>query len=326
MIVSRFADLDLETLFGPNAGRSAEMQALADWLAKEDAGLPDLTTLPARTGRALSDALNQRYRVDLPQAVIRYDAAPALDGRARIGLKIVTPPGATRGTILYLHGGGWAFANVETHDRLLRVLARACGRVVVAVDYRLAPEHPYPIPLDDCVAAWRWLQTQGGALAGPCAVAGDSAGANLALGLLLREQAQSRPIPQDALLFYGAYAADFSTRSYARFAEGYGLTRARMERFWSWYAPEMPADPFLQPLLASDAALAALPPLYLNAVALDPLLSDTLGLVERLEGLGHPHRFALHEGVHHGFLQWTSRLKASNEAFEPIADWLAGRS
>lgn len=329
MIVRRLADLDLDRLFGPHAARSDEMQALHAWMSQQDAGLPDPTTLPPQSGRALADRLTLRFRENLPDARVAYDVCDGLDGTPRaVGLKIVTPPEEPQGTILYLHGGGWAFSNLETHERFLRVLAHRARRVVVAVDYRLAPEHPYPTPLQDCVAAWRWLAARRGEkrFAGPCAVAGDSAGANLSLALLLAEQARAQPIPDDALLFYGCYRAAFETPSYRRFAEGFGLTTARMRRFWSWYAPGLPDDPLLQPLLAGDAALAALPPLFVTGVALDPLLSDTLALVGRLEALGHPHRFVLHEGVHHGFLQWTSRLEAASRAVALAAQWLEARA
>lgn len=325
MIVARLADLDQEALFGPGAARSQEMQALADWLAARDAGLPDPTTLPPTFGRALADAMTLRLRAQYDARTLSFTTAPALDGTP-LGIKIVAPPDAPVGTILYLHGGGWCFGSLETHETGMRDLAADTGRTVVGVDYRLAPEHPYPTPLDDCVAAWRWLRERIGRdprFPGPVAAAGDSAGGNLVLALALREQAEGRPVPDALVLLYGAFGDDFETRSYRRFAEGYGLTRGRMMRFLRWYAGEGPHDELVAPLRARDAALARLPPMFLNAASLDPLLSDTLAMVARLEGLGHRHRFALHRGLHHGFHQMSARLSQARDATRLVGDWLA---
>jgi acetyl esterase len=325
VIVARLADLDQDALFAPHAARSDEMQALWEWMRAQDAGLPDPTTLPPTTGRALADALTVRLRGEWGAQRVVYETIASVGG-APLGLKVVAPETTAKGTILYLHGGGWCFGSVETHDATLRDLGRETGCVVVAVDYRLAPEHPYPAGLDDCAAAWAWLRAAiaDGRFPARVAFAGDSAGANLAMALALREQARSAPSADALILLYGAFGADFETRSYRRFSEGYGLTRQRMINFFRWYAPTPDlADPCLVPLVASDAALALLPPIYLNAASLDPLLSDTLALVARLEGIGHPHRFALHRGLHHGFHTMSARLAQAREAARLVGAWMA---
>lgn len=327
MIVPRLADLDLERLFGEGATRTPEMRRLWDWTVAQDAGLPEPTEMAPTMGRALADALNIRLRGETRADVLSFETIAGGDG-GPLGLKIVAPPAAPKGTIFYIHGGGWCFGSLETHDRVLRDLAIVTGRVVVAPDYRLAPEHPYPAGLDDCAAAWGWLRDRLGEarFPRPIAFAGDSAGAHLATALALREDARGGGAPDALVLLYGAFGADFDTRSYLRFAQGYGLTRKRMMNYFRWYAPRPDLnDPCLVPLAASDAALRRLPPIYLNAAGLDPLLSDTLALVGRLEAIGHPHRFALHEGLHHGFHQMSVKLPEARDAVGLIGDWLEGR-
>jgi acetyl esterase len=140
---------------------------------------------------------------------------------------------------------------------------------------------------------------------------------------MLHEIQAERRKPDLGLLFYGAFDADLDTPSYLRFKEGYGLTRAGMARFFDWYAPaDGPAprtSPLISPLRASEADLARLPPVFLNAAGLDPLFSDAIGFAMRLEAAGVPHRFALHEGVHHGFMQMSLRLPEARAAIRQAA-------
>lgn len=299
---------------------SPEMRVVLDRLAVEDAGLPDPTLLPPAEGRALTARLNARWNVDLPaMAAVCSLSVPGGDGRP-VPVRLLVPPQADPGFILYVHGGGWAFCSAETHERAARLLALDAGVAVATFDYRLAPEHPFPAGLDDCVALWRAAAAgavDGLPTAGPRAIAGDSAGANLALALMLHEQRQGRRLPDLALLFYGAYGADFDTPSYRDRADGPGLTRAKMMRYWDWYAPPGRvdrADPLVAPLHADDASLAGLPPLYLTAAEIDPLRSDTELLHARLAALGRRDPFRLHEGVVHGFLQMSTRLAAARTA------------
>jgi acetyl esterase len=190
---------------------------------------------------------------------------------------------------------------------------------VLLPEYRLAPEHPYPAGLMDVIATIRRAFVASapfGVVAGPLIVSGDSAGANLALAALLHEEKNGRQPVDGALLFYGTYAGDFRTESYRDFENGPGLTTAKMQRYWHWYVGDRDAsaDPLACPLLASDEALAALPPLHLMAAGIDPLLSDSIALHERLKHLGREETLTVVPGVTHGFLQNTLDLAAAREA------------
>ncbi len=301
---------------------SAETAALMAKTLAELGPLPDPTTLAAREGRAQAAFASARCNVDLPpmQSVseVWVDEDQEL-GAARCRLKILVPKGAGRGAILFVHGGGFAFGSPETHERCARVLAIESGMPVVLPDYRLAPECPFPAGLKDVVSALRHVfstTSAFGVCRGPLLVAGDSAGANLALAAMLHEEQDGRPLPDGGLLFYGNYACSFETASYMRFSEGPGLTRGKMQRYWGFYAggEKIEADPLACPLVATDLQLSSLPPLHLMAAEVDPLLSDTLALSERLQSLRRSDELLIIPGVIHGFLQNTSELSAAREA------------
>ena len=299
-----------------------EMQAVLDRLAVEDAGLPDPTLVQPSEGRALAERKNARWQVDHPTMRTVTRVTVPVDGDLNTPdheALLLVPEAASPGALLFIHGGGFAYCSIDTHERIARVLARDTGLPVLSVNYRLAPEDGFPAGLHDTVAAWRWLKSRPDALgltAGPMIIAGDSAGANIALCATLHEQAAGKPAPDGCLLLYGTFAADFETESYRQFAEGYGLTTQQMKRYWDWYAPdpEQRNDPLASPLLADDAALAALPPVFLLKAELDPLASDTDLLKNRLDRLGRNDPFRVESGVVHGFLQMTPHLSAARES------------
>ncbi len=299
-----------------------EMASLLALIAEEDGPPVDPTLLPPAEGRALAARSNARWNVDLPamsrieEVIVPTD--PEL-GSARCRVKALIPEAAGAGAVLFVHGGGFAFCSPETHERCARLLARQSGMPVLMPDYRLAPEHPYPAGLRDVIACLRTLLASPGTFgvaAGPLLVAGDSAGANLALAAMLHEQQLGRPVPQAGLLFYGVYDADHDTPSHRRFAEGPGLTTAKMQRYWDWYLPDetLRKEPFAAPLHAANAALRSLPPLHLVAAGIDPLLSDTIALSHRLEALGRRDLLRIVPGVVHGFLQMSVSLEAARVA------------
>jgi acetyl esterase len=331
--ISPLDKIDRKRLVAAEATRSAEMQALFDWLTEQDIGLPDPASLTIAEARALRALSAERTNADLPEvASVTRIAVPGLSGSASIACDLIVPKDASRGCITYLHGGGWVHGNLASHARLARMLAISTGTRVLYVDYRLAPENPYPAGLDDAVAAWRWSVGQSAreaAFAGPLAIAGDSAGANLALASMLREMQTERRLPDLALLFYGVYSADLDSPSYLRFAKGYGLSRGAMAGLWDIYAPggsgpgSLRHHALLSPVAASEAALARLPPLYLCAAGLDPLLFDTIALAEKLDAAGANYELTVHEGVQHAFMQHTARLEEARRAFRLAGEFFA---
>ncbi len=304
---------------------SPQMQALMEQVMVETGPLPDATLLPAAEGRALSARINQRLNINLPPMASDAEVWIAADtklGSASCRMRILTPEKASNGTILFAHGGGFAFCSPETHERCARVLANETGMAIAVPDYRLAPEHPFPAGLLDVVACLRALLAGDvdGVNAGPVLISGDSAGANLALAAMLYQQANGHALPDGGLLFYGNFAADLTGESYVRFENGPGLTTAKMRRYWAWYAGNrvINRDPFACPLVATDETLSHMPPLYLMAAGVDPLFSDTMTLHARLKKLGRTDDLEIIPGVTHGFLQNTNELEAAREALRSV--------
>ncbi|UXN60377.1 alpha/beta hydrolase [Phyllobacterium zundukense] len=301
---------------------SAEMRALLLRVEEELGPLADPTLLPAEEGRAQSERSNQRNNVNLPPLAQTRDIIVAANtelGSQDCRMRVLVPHGAGIGAVLFVHGGGFAFCSPETHERCARVLANEIGLPVLVPDYRLAPENPFPAGLHDVVACLRAAFTataEAGVSRGPLIIAGDSAGANLALAAVMHEERAGRSLPSGMLLFYGAFGADFTTESYGQFAEGPGLTRGKMQRYWNWYCAneDTRRNPLVAPLHADDLVLRALPPLYLLAAGIDPLLSDTLLFADRLKAVGRNDPLTVVPGVTHGFLQNTNELAAAREA------------
>jgi monoterpene epsilon-lactone hydrolase len=214
----------------------------------------------------------------------------------------VTPTGSPQaGIILYFHGGGFIAASRAIHDPLLAALGRVSGTRGLMIDYRLAPEHPFPAAPDDCFAAWNWMLTAG---FDPARVvfAGDSAGGNLALVTAMRARDEGLPLPAALVLMSPVLDLTFSGASFVR-NDGHDLMfrATTAARIGEWYAPGQDhADPRISPLFGE---LRGLPPAMLLAGSSELLLDDTLRLSVRLEGArttvwhGMPHVFPAIRGL-----------------------------
>jgi acetyl esterase len=229
--------------------------------------------------------------------------------------------------IAYLHGGGWVFMGIETHDRICRRLANATGALVVSIDYRLAPEHPFPAALDDCEAAVAWLAEHAGDVGGNprrLAVAGDSAGGNLAAAVALRAAAAG-PAVAAQVLVYPVTDAGQDTESYRDLATGYLLTAEDMAFFWECYlgVDGDPHDAFAAPLQAAD--LSGLPPTLVLTAEYDPLRDEGEAYARRLDGFDVPVEWHRYDGVTHGFLGMDALVPAADEAMARIAAFLGPR-
>jgi len=304
-----------------------------DEARREEAGLPDVYAMPLAQARPFYEGLRERWnRFDASAFDIRWQTIPAPPHAGRtageLPLVRIEPLRATNrgaGTLVYLHGGGWVFGSNRTHLGLMAQLAQATGCTVHGVDYALAPERPFPQGLNDCAWAWRWLRAHA-AGEGPWIVAGDSAGANLAMGVMLDLRHLGEPQPDAGLLFYGAYATDFDTDSYQRLGDGrFNQSTARMQGYWRQYLGDDPSraqDPRACPSRAAPAQLAGLPPLWVTAAQLDPLHDDSMHLAQRLAQAGVPHRFKAYDSVHHGFMQMSWAVPELRVAFTDAAAFL----
>jgi acetyl esterase/lipase/DNA-binding transcriptional regulator YhcF (GntR family) len=313
--------------------RTPGLEVLWQRVQAEDARLPDITTLPLDAARRQFVATNQRWNHPLPRnarARIETLTIPATGGRSLDALRVQPPGGrrATFGTMVHLHGGGWVFGNNETHLGAMLRLADRSGCSVIGIDYGLAPESPFPKGLNDSTWAWRWLRAHEahGRRNRPWFLAGDSAGANIALALMLDLRHAGEPLPDAALLFYGVYDADHETASHRRCGDGtFGLSSDKM----AWYRTHYLAgggsadDPRVSPLRATS--FEGLPPLFLTAAELDPLHDDSVQLAARLAESGVDHQFVRYRGLHHGFMQMAGHLPEADRAFDDAAAFLRAR-
>ena len=229
------------------------------------------------------------------------------------------------GLLVYLHGGGWVVGSVDGHDNLCRILANRAGAAVLSLDYRLAPEHPFPAALEDAIAATRWAHAQAeelGADPRRLAIGGDSAGANLAAVV-----AQLAPVPlRFQLLFYPATDLRCGRPSYDEHAEGYVLTSAGVTWFIGHYlSGEMsaPDDPRVSPILAEDAALRATPPALVVTAEYDPLRDEGLAYAERLRDVGVEVAAVHYDSMMHGFMSLSDFLDDGKAALALAGDALA---
>ena len=313
-----------------------EQQAIFDRLQKEDAHLPVITTLGREQAHAQFAHVNARwnriaeddYRIErftIPAPAQQGRNAQGHQGIGALRIEHIKNHNPACGTIFHVHGGGWTFGNNETHLGAMARLAELTQCTVIGVDYGLAPDAPFPAGLNDCTWAWRWLRMQSDNTA-PWYVAGDSAGANLALAMMFDLRNLGEALPDAGLLFYGVYAANHTTPSHRSCGTGsFGLTSERMD----WYRKQYlsgsrrdPEDPRVSPLRGD---LSDLPPLFLNAAGLDPLHDDTTALVQRLALTNTPFEFHNYDGVIHGFMQMSSELPQALQAFNDAAAFLRAR-
>jgi acetyl esterase len=271
----------------------------------------------------------------------RYDAstavfAPTTPALRSVEDRVVPGPGggvpvrvyrpesdaATLPVLTFFHGGGWVFGNLDSHDHVCRALAHEAGCLVVAVDYRLAPEHKFPAALDDCHAVTDWLAANAPELGGDgarIAVGGDSAGGNLAAAVCLAARERGGPALAFQLLIYPATDHTADTDSLERNAIGYLLTRDAIE--WCKYQylrdAEDARDPLASPLLADD--LAGLPPALVQTAEFDPLLDEGTAYAERLAAAGVATEHLTYAGMVHGFVRMGALIDDANTAIADAA-------
>jgi acetyl esterase len=286
---------------------SVRLEAAAREFAEATALPPYLFDLGPEGGRQVVDHV-QREPIDSPAAEITDMAVPG-GPSGTVPVRIVRPRQA-RGplpVIVYLHGAGWVFGSIHTHDRLIRELAVGTDAAVVFPSYSLSPEARYPTAIEECYAVAAWVAEQGAAWdldQARIAVAGDSVGGNMSIAVTLLAKARGGVAFRHQALFYPVTDARFDTGSYEEFATGYFLRRDAMQWFWDQYTtdPAERAQITASPLRASAEQLAGLPPTLLITGEADVLRDEGEAFASKLREAGVPVTAVRFQGIIHDFV------------------------
>ena len=249
---------------------------------------------------------------------------PGYDGGPEVPVRLYRPEGeGPFPTVVFYHGGGFVIGDLESHDITCRYLANETESVVVAVDYRLAPEHPFPAAAEDCYAATVWAAGAADLDSdGNLAVMGDSAGGNLAAVVSLMARDLDGPAIDRQILVYPATSRSDDWPSMEQFAEGYFLQAVDMDWFHDSYIPDEvhEANPYANPLEAKE--LSGLPPATVVTAGFDPLRDQGAAYAEALEAAGVDVEYRNYEEMIHGFftmLEGMGELDAAHEAVDSVA-------
>jgi acetyl esterase len=302
------------------------MQAVIERVAKS--ALPPFYTVSADEARRLYKETRAVLSPPVPEVYAVRDFA-ASGPAGPIPLRLYRGLGAAAGAplplLVYFHGGGWTIGDLDTHDIVCRTLANKARCAVIAVDYRMGPEHKFPAAVEDCIAATRWVAERAAALgvdAARIAVGGDSAGGNLAAVVAITLRDALGPALVFQALVYPATDQRMDSASHARFGEGYLLTRDNMLWFRDNYLSPADYDDWrASPLRAAD--LARLPPAHIITAGYDPLVDEGRAYSDRLVAAGVPVLYECFEGMAHGFLTMGGVVAAANHALYRLGQSLA---
>jgi len=283
--------------------------------AAHEGGRPPLYELSAPDARAAAAVFGELIGPG-PEVEAVEELTIPVRGAQIAGRRFVPPQ--ARGTIVWLHGGGWVLDGLSSSDAMCRILANSSDASVVSVDYRVAPEHPFPTPLDDCFDALRWVADEQSG--GPLVVGGDSAGGNMAAVCALRARDAGGPPLAAQILVYPATDHDFTTPSHLEHgANEMLLLESRAVRwFWDNYLADVAArdNPEASPLRAAD--LSALPPAVVVVCEYDPLRDETLAYAERLRAAKVAVSMHSYDDMPHAFFSFVNLMRTGNRAVERV--------
>jgi len=287
-------------------------------------GLPPIDKLPPVEARRQYRETRAALRPPAPDLPEVRDLHA--DGKAGpIGLRLYRPAVGVLPAFVFFHGGGWVVGDLDTHDVVCRQIARESGALVVAVDYRLAPEHPFPAASDDSWSATTWIAAHADDLGidpARISVGGDSAGGGLAASVALMARDSLKPRLALQVLVYPVVDLRADSVSYSKYAEGYLLTRAAMKWYIAQYAPtpeevnDWHASPLLAPWVHSVA------PALIVTAEMDPLVDESEAYVRRLRGARVPVDYQVVPRMIHGFLTMGGKVDAANRTITTIASAL----
>lgn len=301
--------------------RETSPQPLADEVVQLLARMPQRPPVSAGTAADARNAKAQVLAISAPGPTLAH-VEDVMVGR--LPLRIYRPNDRPPAWLLYFHGGGWIMGSIDDSDAHVRRMAVATGCAIISVDYRLAPEYPFPAAIEDAIAAWDWL-CGAHAPAVPLGIGGESAGGNIAAGATIAIRDTGRTMPAFQILGYPVLSADMNSPSYAGQVEGPVLSAEDMRWFWDQYVPDTSsrADPRAAPLAATD--FSGLPPALIMAAACDPLRDEAADFADRLRQAGVPVRFRCFSGMIHGFYKMADVLEGGREALAETAAFVRDR-
>jgi acetyl esterase len=304
---------------------------IAELLPALNDGFPRVETMTAPQLRAVIRERAQLLQRPEPVGEVRDRTVLGPGGDINVRIYWPTEISGPPPIVVFAHGGGFVFCDLDSHDDLCRAMTNGVGAIVVSVDYRLAPEFPWPAAVDDVFAVTEWAARQAGELGGDPArllVAGDSAGGNLAAVTALLARDRGQPAIAGQLLIYPAMAADFGTESYRRFGTGYYNTATAMAWYWDQYVPN-PANrghPTASPLRAS---LTGLPPAAVITAGHDPLCSEGDAYAKALSDSAVTTINRQYAGAIHGFMTMSGLdicTRARQQAWADVSTLLSRSS
>ena len=302
---------------------TAQMKAVLDELAALGAKpLNTLTVAQARAQATPADAvkslLTKQGRSTAPEAVGKVENRTFPGPGGALPIRIYTPTGTGPfPVVLYIHGGGWVIANIDTYDASARALTNAAGAIVVSTEYRLAPENKFPAAHDDTYAAYQWVLANAasiGGVASKVAIVGESAGGNMAASITLRARDAGIRKPVHQVLVYPVTNYAFGTPSQVQNRDAAPLNTPSLSWFYDKYfsTPADGANPLFSVLRATD--LAGLPPATVITADIDPLRSEGRAYAERLRDAGVPVDYVNYAGVTHEFFGMTAVVDEAKAA------------
>jgi len=298
----------------------AEVSGLLAYVA--ELKLPPLTSQSAQDTRAMVHSLSTNFETSDIFSVENMDI-PSADSQRLIPMRVYRPVAdETLPVVMFYHGGGWVVCDLDTHEEVARRLSLQANCVVCSVDYRLAPEHPFPAGCDDAYDALCWVADHAEQLnvdVTRLAVAGDSAGGNLAAATCLRARNEKGPsICHQSLWYPVTNIHTLDTPSYFDMSEGYNLKRGEMQWFKEHYFDDqaLSSEAYASPLLCDD--LTDLPPAYIMTAHFDVLRDDGAQYAEALEQAGNQVVYECFDSLVHGFMNLAPQLPVASQAFEQV--------